>query len=363
MNSKVCWCWFDIPGSCDSKKHESSGSKNVLLAAPTSCDSLPRTRRCSFGCRSLAPIRTRRTWRNSMKPWAPRFPRSPQPQQHQQPGHQQRQPRRAPLRLAQRQHRILIRHCGRSWRSDLDDGMGSECTFSRLKWWGEIVDLTSDDAENMPVLLFISLAPLFWISFFEIDHSLFVVFWAQFVGAMISSDGVSFKKSAHEWHAIHSGTLQHRYVQRCWSNIWSFLASYERHPPQAWSIPNEAQFLMSFSGMPMDDPPTQVLDAAASSWRNCTTCSTADDDSFDHWSATGPVDRWGSVQWLGGQVEVGWSVSKAKYNWVYLAIHMICGFHDFSCRFGKAFEVMNLVAQVRWLGFYPTAIRTRTADL
>ena len=113
---------FDIPGSCDSKKHESSGSKNVHLAAPTSCDSLPRTRRCSFGCKSLAPIRTRRTWRNSMKPWAPRFPRSPQPQQHQQPGHQQRPHRRAPLRLAQRQHRILIRHCGRSWRSDLDDG-------------------------------------------------------------------------------------------------------------------------------------------------------------------------------------------------------------------------------------------------
>lgn len=41
--------------------------------------------------------------------------------------------------------------------------MGSECTFSRLKWWG--------DAENMPVLLFISLAPLVWISFLEIDHS------------------------------------------------------------------------------------------------------------------------------------------------------------------------------------------------
>ena len=38
--------------------------------------------------------------------------------------------------------------------------MGSECTFSRLKWRGEIVDLTSDDAENMPVVLFISLAPL-----------------------------------------------------------------------------------------------------------------------------------------------------------------------------------------------------------
>lgn len=227
--------------------------------------------------------------------------------------------------------------------------MGSECTFSRLKWWGEIVWFASGDAESMPVLLFISLAPLLFLKSSSLGQwfpATECLLWSQLMSGM-------------QYTRVHYSIG----VSKDVGAIWSFLASYERHPPQAWSIPNEAQFLMSFSGMPMDDPPTQVLDAAASSWRNCTTCSTADDDSFDHWSATGPVDRWGSVQWLGGQVEVGWSVSKAKYNWVYLAIHMICGFHDFSCRFGKAFEVMNLVAQVRWLGFYPTAIRTRTADL